>query len=67
VGAFYAASAKKGSGVSRRASSNEKAFLIVAGILGYTLAQGLQYVGLFYLSADATSFVLNFTQSSSWC
>jgi drug/metabolite transporter (DMT)-like permease len=35
--------------------------LIIAGICGYTLAQGLQVVGLFYLPAVTTSFVLNFT------
>ncbi len=35
--------------------------LIVAGIAGYTVAQGLQYVGLFFLPAVTTSFLLNFT------
>jgi drug/metabolite transporter (DMT)-like permease len=37
------------------------ALLIVAGICGYTLAQGFQYLGLFYISAVATSFLQNFT------
>jgi drug/metabolite transporter (DMT)-like permease len=35
--------------------------LVAAGICGYTLAQGLQFVGLFYLPAVTTTFVLNFT------
>jgi drug/metabolite transporter (DMT)-like permease len=35
--------------------------LLVAGISGYTVAQGLQIVGLFYLPAITTSFLLNFT------
>ena len=35
--------------------------LLVAGVTGYTIAQGFQYVGLFYLPAVTTSFVLNFT------
>jgi drug/metabolite transporter (DMT)-like permease len=35
--------------------------LIAAGMFGYTLAQGLQYVGLFYLPAVTTTFILNFT------
>ncbi|MDG7048670.1 MAG: EamA family transporter [Nitrososphaerota archaeon] len=34
--------------------------LIVAGIAGYTVAQGLEYVGLFYLPAVTTSFILTF-------
>lgn len=37
------------------------ATLIVAGIAGYTVAQGLEYVGLFYLPAVTTSFLLTFT------
>jgi drug/metabolite transporter (DMT)-like permease len=35
--------------------------LLVAGISGYTVAQGLQIVGLFYLPAITTSFLLSFT------
>jgi len=35
--------------------------LLVAGIAGYTIAQGFQYVGLFFLPAVTTSFLLNFT------
>ena len=34
--------------------------LVVAGIGGYTVAQGLQFVGLYYLPAVTTSFLLNF-------
>jgi drug/metabolite transporter (DMT)-like permease len=41
--------------------ANGKTLLIIAGICGYTLAQGLQVVGLFYLRAVTTSFLLNFT------
>ena len=41
--------------------SNKKALLLVAGICGYTLAQGLQFVGLFYLAAVTATVVLNFT------
>ena len=36
------------------------ALLVAAGIGGYTIAQGLQFVGLFYLPAVTTSFLLNF-------
>jgi drug/metabolite transporter (DMT)-like permease len=48
---------------SRRSSikSIGKVSLVVAGICGYTLAQGFQFVGLFYLPAVTTSFLLNFT------
>jgi drug/metabolite transporter (DMT)-like permease len=54
-------------GVGRR--SSEKATpgrlnivpLVVAGICGYTLAQGFQFLGLFYLTAVTTSFLFNFT------
>ena len=35
--------------------------LLVAGVAGYTVAQGFQYVGLFFLPAVTTSFLLNFT------
>jgi drug/metabolite transporter (DMT)-like permease len=35
--------------------------LLVAGVCGYTMAQGLQIVGLFYLPAITTSFLLSFT------
>jgi drug/metabolite transporter (DMT)-like permease len=40
---------------SRRAT-----LLVVAGLGGYTIAQGLQFVGLYYLPAVTTSFLLNF-------
>jgi drug/metabolite transporter (DMT)-like permease len=36
------------------------ALLVIAGLAGYTVAQGFQFVGLFYLPAIATSFLLNF-------
>jgi drug/metabolite transporter (DMT)-like permease len=35
--------------------------LAIAGICGYTLAQGFQFLGLFYLPAVTTSFLFNFT------
>lgn len=35
--------------------------LIVAGVTGYSVAQGLQFVGLYYLPAVTTTFLLNFT------
>ena len=53
--AFGRRGAKK-SNVGRR----QVALLIVAGVAGYTVAQGLQFVGLYYLPAVTTSFLLNF-------
>ena len=38
----------------------ETVLLVVAGLGGYTVAQGLQFVGLYYLPAVTTSFLLNF-------
>jgi drug/metabolite transporter (DMT)-like permease len=35
--------------------------LLIFGFLGYTIAQGLQCVGLFHLSAVSVTFILNFT------
>jgi drug/metabolite transporter (DMT)-like permease len=35
--------------------------LFFLGFLGYTIAQGLQCVGLFYLPAVSVTFILNFT------
>jgi drug/metabolite transporter (DMT)-like permease len=35
--------------------------LVVAGLAGYTVAQGFQFVGLYYLPAVTTSFLLNLT------
>lgn len=48
-------------GRDNTAKKSGKISLLVAGICGYTLAQGLQFVGLFYLPAVTTSFLLNFT------
>jgi len=39
----------------------EMALLVIAGLGGYTVAQGFQFVGLYYLPAVTTSFLLNFT------
>ena len=35
--------------------------LLIAGVAGYAVAQGLQFVGLSYLPAITTTFLLNFT------
>lgn len=35
--------------------------LLALGILGYSVAQGFQYVGLFYLPTVTVTFILNFT------
>ena len=35
--------------------------VVLAGVAGYTVAQGFQFVGLYYLPAVTTSFLLNFT------
>jgi len=35
--------------------------LVIVGLAGYTLAQGFNFLGLFYLPATTTSFLLNFT------
>ena len=43
-----------------RVGRREALLLAVAGIGGYTVAQGLQFVGLYYLPAVTTSFLLNF-------
>jgi len=51
----------KKSGRKTATFTNGKMLLVAAGICGYTLAQGLQFVGLFYLPAVTTTFVLNFT------
>ena len=42
--------------MGRRAMS----LLVVAGVAGYTVAQGFQYVGLYYLPAVTTSLLLDF-------
>jgi len=46
----------KGTGGTKQAL-----LLVLAGVGGYTIAQGLQFVGLYYLPAVTTSFLLNFT------
>ena len=46
----------KGGPVGRR----QAALLVLAGITGYTIAQGFQFAGLYYLPAVTTSFLLNF-------
>ena len=39
-----------------------KRYLLAAGVFGYTLSQGLNFLGLFYMPAVTASFILNFTQ-----
>ena len=57
--AFDLATRKRG---SRNGTGGMKQviLLVVAGLGGYTIAQGLQFVGLYYLPAVTTSFLLNF-------
>jgi drug/metabolite transporter (DMT)-like permease len=38
----------------------ETTLLVIAGVGGYTIAQGFQFLGLYYLPAVTTSFLLNF-------
>ena len=40
--------------------SKQTILLVLAGLGGYTIAQGLQFVGLYYLPAITTSFLINF-------
>ncbi len=44
-----------------RLSKNDILLLIAAGFFGYTVAQGLQIVGLLYLPATMVTLILNFT------
>lgn len=55
--------ATRGRGRSGRAKlrAGSGKLLLLAGICGYTVAQGLQILGLFYLPAITTSFLLSFT------
>jgi len=44
-----------------RMEGKRLSYLVVAGLLGYTMAQGLQFVGLSLLPAVTVTFLLNFT------
>ncbi len=44
-----------------RLSTKQLAMLLVLGFLGYYVAQGLQFYGLYYLSAITVTFILNMT------
>jgi drug/metabolite transporter (DMT)-like permease len=44
-----------------RLRAREWLMLFIAGVAGYAVAQGLQFVGLSYLPAITTTFLLNFT------
>jgi len=48
-------------GEGLKLNSQEWLRLFVAGVAGYAVAQGLQFVGLYYLPAVTTTFLLNFT------
>jgi drug/metabolite transporter (DMT)-like permease len=48
---------KAGGGTKGR---RQTTLLVIAGLSGYTVAQGFQFVGLYYLPAVTTSFLLNF-------
>lgn len=45
----------------RKLSQRDWTLLVVLGLLFYTLTQGAQFVGLFYLPAVTVSLLLNFT------
>jgi drug/metabolite transporter (DMT)-like permease len=45
---------------SSKGGKKQALLLVIAGLGGYTIAQGLQFVGLYYLTAITTSFLLNF-------
>jgi drug/metabolite transporter (DMT)-like permease len=47
-------------GAKRALGKREMGLLVIAGLDGYTVAQGFQFVGLFYLPAVTTSVLLNF-------
>jgi len=59
--AFDLSIARKERGRRSAVGKREAALLVIAGLGGYTIAQGLQFVGLYYLTAVTTSFLLNFT------
>ena len=50
----------RGKAKSSPVGKKQVGLLAVAGIAGYTIAQGFQFVGLYYLPAVTTSFLLNF-------
>ena len=54
-------SLRKRSGKRTVSRGSKITILFVAGICGYTLAQGFQFLGLAYLPAVTTSFLFNFT------
>lgn len=57
---FASNSRRKGSNLNSRRKGLMLA-LLGAGVAGYTIAQGFQYVGLYFLPAVTTSFLLNLT------
>jgi drug/metabolite transporter (DMT)-like permease len=56
-----ASSVKRPSRTAAKLTNKDVILLVVIGLLGYTLAQGSQFVGLSYLPAVTTSFLQNFT------
>ena len=57
--AFDLTTGKRGTG-NGTFGTKQATLLVIAGLSGYTIAQGLQFVGLYYLPAVTTSFLLNF-------
>jgi drug/metabolite transporter (DMT)-like permease len=58
--AFASVVAGRRSKPTQAGERKHAAMLAIAGLSGYTIAQGLQFVGLYYLPAVTTSFLLNF-------
>jgi len=58
--AFDLATGMRGSTGKVTGGTKQVVLLVIAGLGGYTIAQGLQFVGLYYLPAVTTSFLLNF-------
>jgi len=58
---LVASSIKRPNTVTAKWTKEDVLLVVVLGLLGYTLAQGLQFVGLDYLPAVTTSFLQNFT------
>jgi len=52
---------RQGHKAGLRLDAREWLRLIVAGVAGYSIAQGLQFIGLYCLPAVTTTFLLNFT------
>lgn len=58
---FAVSAARRKHEVRERLSFQGWLKLGIAGVAGYSIAQGLQFVGLYYLPAVTVTFLLNFT------